>query len=421
MIRKLRTKFIIIAMTAFIVSTVILVCAINLVNYYFVDVELTQIVEAIASNDGKMPVPPRPVKRENDESDGQQNHDFFRGYRAEMAYETRYFVLHEHEDGSKDVELARIATLTKESALELADRILKENKTIGFYDDYKYLVQSKSDGGKILVVMDAESRLSAVKKLAMISGGTALFGIILMFVFIAVFSKRAIKPVLESSEKQKQFITDASHELKTPLTVIATNMDILAMDLGENEWVQGTQKQVSNLRKLVNHLVSLSRLEEEKTPIMHATFDLERAILEVTEAFGGMAEFEGKQFGCEIQSGLSIKGDENATRQLIAILCDNAVKYAKAQGEIKVTAYKKGKKTVMDISNDCEEKVEEEVLGRLFERFYRADAARTKEEGRGGYGIGLAIAKAIVEKQGGKIRVKQDTDLKIHFTVTLPS
>lgn len=413
MIRKVRTKFILIAMTAIIICTTVIVATINLVNYYNVDRDLTQIVSAIAENGGIIPLPGGNPSKGPDAM-----HNPFLGFREEMAFETRFFIANQFKDGSIRVELTRIATLSEDDAKALAEVILNTNKAVGYYDDYKYAIKDMPDGGKILVVMDAESRLSAVRKLASISVATALLGILVMFVFIAFFSKRAIAPVIESSEKQKQFITDASHELKTPLTVIATNMDVLSMDIGKNEWVDGTKKQVASLRKLVNNLVSLSRLEEENAPVILEEFDLSKAVLEAAEPFIGMAEYEGKELITDIEENIRVKGDEGAVRQLVGIFCDNGVKYAKDEGKIQVDLHRKGKKVKLVFSNDCSEKVEEETLRRLFERFYRADASRTRDGKKTGYGIGLAIAKAIVEKQGGKLSVRQDDDLRIHFTVT---
>jgi len=484
MIKKLRRKFILIAMTAIIVCTSILVVAINLVNYYRVDYEITRMVQSIAENDGQIPsrpdIPggagdferetqPRPEERmipdeavsgepnaglpeseqedDNDKSGsvGQsQDHqtespgensrtdisienarpdspampgNVFGGYRPEMAYETRFFVVHIDADGTKEAQLTRVATVSEEEALELASGILMKKKTTGYYNDYKYFQKDTQTGGKIVVIMDCETRLAAVRNLAVISIVTALCGIAAMFVFIAFFSKRAIKPVIESSEKQKQFITDASHELKTPLTVISANMDVLAMDLGDNEWVNGTQKQVSNLRRLVNNLVSLSRLEEENTPVIAETFDLSRAATEAAEPFAGMAEFEGKNFEFHVQQHVEMKGDESAIRQLTGIFCDNAVKYASEGGTIELTVKKQGKHAVLIVANSCEERVDEATLSRLFDRFYRGDASRNKDGGKSGYGIGLAIAKAIVEKQGGKVSASQEPDGKMAFKV----
>lgn len=410
-------------MTAMIVCTSLLVAAINLANYYHVDHEITQIVRLIADNDGKLPT--RLQMQDGTDAwnmkkqfgKGKMQDHVFGDFRMETAYETRFFIVHVGSDGTREIQLTRIASVTEEDAGRMTDVVLAGSRTIGYYNDYKYLKQETGNGCELVVFMDCTTRLDAVRSLARISFVTALAGILAMFFLIAFFSKRAIRPVIESSEKQKQFITDASHELKTPLTVIAANMDVLSMDLGENEWVIGTQRQVSNLRRLVNHLVSLSRLEEENTPLVTELFDLSKAAWEASEPFAGMAEFEGKSFTYHIQEHVEMKGDEGAVRQLIGIFCDNAVKYASDNGSIELTVTKQGKHAVLCISNSCEELVDETALQRLFDRFYRADASRSREDGKSGYGIGLAIAKAIVEKQGGKVSAKQNKDKTMIFRV----
>lgn len=450
MIRKVRRKFIILAMIAIIACTTMLVVTINLANYYQIDLETTDILKSIAANNGQFPVnipdsdgsdtqnkTNTDTKTSGNTSDTDMNvssnmgkapntsGDFFPKtsqslFSLETQYETRYFTVRINSDGTMQTDLAHIVTVDETTAEKMVEEVQTRDKKIGYIDNFKYYISTTSDGNIYVVMMDCQSRIASISSLATTSGIVAVFGILAMFLFITLMSKRVIRPVIESMEKQKQFITDASHELKTPLTVIATNMDILTMDLGENEWVGGTQKQVSNLRRLVNNLVSLSRLEEESTKLIMENFNLSRAVQETAEPFASMAEYEGKSFTFQIDDNIEIQGDESAVRQLTGIFCDNAVKYSSQQGDIKLTVARQGKKAVLVISNQCDEMVEEHSLGRLFDRFYRADAARSKENGKTSYGVGLAIAKAIVEKQGGRITVTQDKEkyitFKVHFS-----
>ena len=420
MIRNLRKKFIIIAMSAIIVCTTLLVLSINLVNYAQMDREVSAIVSRIAENNGHFPGNMTEEGKEFQQDEARMGPDPRIRQTRELENETRFFVVHYGKNGEVFADTAKVRAVTEESAKTMAaDVTAKSGKDTGYYDGYRYLIRTMEDGSSIVVFMDCESRLASVKTLAVISLAVEGVDILLMFLIIALYSKKAIQPVLESSEKQKQFITDASHELKTPLTVIATNMDILSMDLPENEWVEGTKKQVTSMRKLVNNMVSLSRLEEESNEMETVNFDFTAAVEESAEPFVSMAEFQGKEFTLNVEPGLSFCGDESAIRQLMGILCDNAVKYAGGKGNINCLAKKKGKKIFLDLSNDCDETVEPAAIARLFDRFYRADPARSKEGGKRGYGIGLALAKAIVEKQGGKITAHQDKDFRMHFTVEL--
>ncbi len=429
MIRTLRKKFIIIAMSAIVICTTLLVLSINLVNYYQTDLEVSAILSRIADNNGHFPadmtetdkIPPdgEPVEEKQDLQMKEMQDPRIRQTR-ELENETRFFVVHYGKNGDVVTNLSKVRAVTEEEALELAELVMeKPGKTTGYEDNYKYLIRTLGDGGSIVVFMDCESRLASIKSLALISLAVEGIGVLVMFLIIALYSRKAIQPVLESSEKQKQFITDASHELKTPLTVIATNMDILSMDLPENEWVEGTKKQVVSMRKLVNNMVSLSRLEEENHEMEAVNFDFSAAVEEAAEPFVSMAEFKGKEFTLDVEQNLTFCGDENAIRQLFGILCDNAVKYVGGDGRINCLVKKKGKKIILDLSNDCDEAVEPAAIARLFDRFYRADPARSKEDGKRGYGIGLALAKAIVEKQGGKITAHQEKDLRMHFVVEL--
>lgn len=435
MIKKVRRKFIIISMAAIIVCTILLVAAINLVNFYQVNQENQEILQSIAGNDGKFPefgpaeAGMTPGNNKGTTADaGKIPEDPAAGmaggrklFAAEAAYETRFFTVRYKGGEVLDVNLRNIASVDREAALSIAKEIRAQGHTSGYFGYYKYYISENTTELTTVVVMDCETKFYGIRSLALTSLFIAMTGIFLMFLIIALCSKRIIQPVIESTEKQKQFITDASHELKTPLTVIATNMDILQMDLGKNEWVEGTKKQVKNMRNMVNQMVSLSRMEEENQERILSSFEISKAVRETAEPFAAMAEFEGKQFTLTVAEHLNLKGDEAAIRQLTTILCDNAVKYTEEAGEIQLSLYQtsNGRKVVLELCNTCPEKIDEKTLARLFDRFYRADAARSKENGKSSYGIGLAIAKAIVEKQGGKISVKQDKENRITFKIVL--
>ncbi|MCR5716044.1 MAG: HAMP domain-containing histidine kinase [Lachnospiraceae bacterium] len=410
MIKRVRKRFIMIAMIAIIICTTILVVTINLVNFIQVDQQVDRILNSIANNNGVFT--PKPGSMLGMGGRG--------GAPQEMQYETRYFSVKIGTDGSMQTELTHIASVDEDAAIALAQEALEDNVGLTSYiDTYKYIVYSGKDGETSVTFIDCESRIKMLRSLALSSLGIEGVGVLVMFLIIFFSSKRAIQPVIESSEKQKRFITDASHELKTPLTVIATNMDILTMDLGDNEWVQGTQKQVSNLRRLVNNLVSLSRLEEENTMLAEEKFNLSKAVRESAEPFMSMAEFDGCTVKMEIPEAVQITGDESMVRQLATILCDNAVKYVSKGGDIGVKVEKHGRRAVLEVSNSCDDEIPKETLKRLFDRFYRADESRTKEHGKSSFGIGLSIAKAIVEKRGGKISAMQDTTRRVTFRAEL--
>ncbi len=235
---------------------------------------------------------------------------------------------------------------------------------------------------------------------------------------MALFSRRAIKPLVENAVMQKQFITDAGHELKTPLTVIAANMDVLALETGENEWVQSTKKQVANMRGLVNELIYLSRLDEEDAKLKREDVDLSKLAREAAEPFVGMAEFSGKSMAVDVEDGVRVTGDAAALHRLVSILCDNAVKYAPEGDAIAVTLKRDRRGVALTTENGLAAPLSPEALTHLFDRFYRADESRSRESG--GYGIGLSVARAIAEKHGGRLAARQSEDARrIRFTCRL--
>ena len=230
------------------------------------------------------------------------------------------------------------------------------------------------------------------------------------------FSKKAIEPTIKSVEKQKQFITDASHELKTPLTVIATSLKVLELEVGRQKWIDKVQAQTEKLSELVNDLVSLARLDEEKPPLRFARFDISAVALETAESFRDFAAARGHVLEVEAPPGLFCFGDEYAVRQLVSILLDNAVKYADDGSTIRLGLEKSKKGAELRTSNFCAG-LDGAELDKLFDRFYRPDRSRSKQTG--GFGVGLSIARGIVEAHKGSIRAECPEEGVIQFVVTL--
>lgn len=204
-----------------------------------------------------------------------------------------------------------------------------------------------------------------------------------------------------------------------PLTVISVNMDVLSMDIGQNEWVQGTQKQVANMRKLVNELVYLSRLDEADSHLEMSVVNLSSVVRDVVEPFEGMAEFSGKTLMVNAENDIIINGDEAALRRLVSTLCENAVKYASVDSEIQISMSRSVKSILFSTENPMKEPLGVDTLSHLFDRFYHGDKSRSKEESSG-FGIGLSIARAITEKHGGTIKavIKENNRLQIVCKLT---
>ena len=260
--------------------------------------------------------------------------------------------------------------------------------------------------------------MDAFRSFLFASIAISLLGYIVVLLLIAFFSDRIVRPIAESYEKQKRFITDAGHELKTPLTIISADVDVLAMDLGENEGLEDIQKQTKRLTALTNELVFLSRLEEADSPLSLVEFPFSEAVSEAASSFQALAQTQNKDFQCHIQPMLSLKGDERAIQQLVNILLDNALKYSPEGGVVRLRAEKQNKTLLLSVGNTTEEPLSKEQLPLLFERFYRTDPSRSAQTG--GYGIGLSVAKAIAEAHNGKIQARTEDGSFLLITISFP-
>ena len=337
-----------------------------------------------------------------------------------LISESSWFsVSFDESDRQRNLNLQSMNDADEETAVALAEQAIQSGKTSAIFQDYLYQVQTTANGGKTVYFLDCETKLAAVRTLAVISALACVGGIALAFLIVALASKKAVEPTIRNIERQKQFITNAGHELKTPLTVISTNMDLLQMETQDNQWIRSTQKQTALLRRLVDELVYLSRMEEENATLSMENLNLSSLISETAEPFATMAEFNGLQFTMDVENDLRIVGDQSSIQRLVSILCDNAVKYATENGTIAIGAKAEGRNVVLTVANDVAAPLTQDQCGRLFDRFYRADPSRSKEK-QSGFGIGLSIAAAIAEKHGGSIAAAMQAENTLTITCRLP-
>ncbi len=247
----------------------------------------------------------------------------------------------------------------------------------------------------------------------------SLLGLLSVLVLLLVLSRRIVKPLAESYEKQKQFITDAGHELKTPMTIISADADLAEMECGENQWLTDIRRQTQRLTALTHDLIYLSRMEEEQPKLQRIDFPLSDVTEEMAQSFQALARSQGKAFSLQIQPMLSFTGDEKAIRQLLSILLDNALKYSPAGGQLELKLEKQGRTVLLAVSNTASQPVESGKLAHLFDRFYRTDQSRSTETG--GYGLGLSIAKSIVLAHKGKIRAESPDPRTLTVIIHLPA
>ncbi len=407
MLKKMRWRFIGAAMAAFTAVVLTLLCFVNIWNYFSMtrqqDATLDRLLEV---DQQKTDIPAGEITPPFENMDR---------FSPEVPYMIRFFSVHFSEDGTVGrVNQNYIASISEVDAETYADTVLSYGKTHGYESGYRYLV-SHENTETVILFLNSERELQTMHSLLWITLAIAGFCLVVVFGLVILFSRRAITPYLKNMEAQKQFITNASHELKTPLTAISTSADVLAMEHDDDEWVHNIQTQAGQLSKLITNLVTLSRLDEEDPFPARADFSLSDALWEISEPFGSLSQAKEKTYSQDIADGLSMTGDRAAIQQMVSILLDNALKYSPDGGSISLTARRSGKKTEIAVSNTVDT-VQCTDTSRLFDRFYRADESHSSTVS--GTGIGLSIAKATVQAHGGKIFANQSGNT-ITFQVLL--
>jgi signal transduction histidine kinase len=450
MIKTLRRKFIGIAMGSMALVLILLIGGMNMMNYRSMISDTDMRLNILADNSGRFPVnmpseptPTNPDKAISesplqtpsisgeydvpDTSDNADHNNLFNSHNfkrlsAEAPYDTRFFtVVIKNDDTIVSVDTGKIAAVSTSEAAEFARTLQGQKKEFGFLDNYRYRIISvdgtNNERNTMYIFLDCERELNSFKNSLISSISTSVLGMLLVFILVVYFSKLLVRPVAESYDKQKQFITDASHELKTPLTIIDANTEVLEMETGENEWTKSIHNQISRLNSLTKQLVFLSRMDEgNSASFTMLDFSLSDAVEETAESFKAVATTAGKNLTCSVTAGLSINGDEASIRQLVSLLLDNAIKYSSEHGSIELTLKANGRNKILTVWNTADN-VSAGKLDILFDRFYRADSSRSSKAG--GFGIGLSVAKAIVTAHKGKITAKSEDGKSILFTVIM--
>ena len=431
MIKKLQWNFIIVAMSSIFAVLVVLIGALNVASYINLIDKADAILDVLVENDARFPkmkALPEDVLEEMeefletetppaDEEIGKFGRRDERDWMsAETPYETRFFTVKIDENATvHTVDTGKIAAIDTAAAISYAKQIYESGKERGFIDVYRYRMVEK-DAEYMIIFVDRSRESASFHMLMQMSVLLSIVGMLAVFCLVYVFSKKVFKPVEISYQKQKRFITDASHELKTPITIISANVELLEMEFEDNAWTKSIQHQVQRLTSLTEQMVMLSRMDEEGGEKSFARFALSEAVADTADAFVPLARAQEKELELQIEEGLFLEGDEKQIRQMISLLLDNAVKYSSEKGQIWLSLKRKGKRHQIVVQNTVEE-IEPGNLDILFERFYRLDSSRNSQTG--GSGIGLSIVKAIVERHGGKVNAKSDDGktLKIEIMI----
>lgn len=403
MIKKLRKKFIWIAMCSVVLVLGAIIAVINVINYSKINGYSDKVMSVLIENEGVFPqeIPVRPGKG-NDIS-------------PETPFEARFFtVLINGEGEAINCNTNKIAAISRETAEEYAKELSSAGKTKGMYDDYKFQAKKTADE-TLYIFLDCTREMTSFRNFLQASVLISLGGVALVFILVILLSRLALKPVEESYQKQKHFITNVSHDIKTPLTVIGAETEILEMENGESEWTKEIRNQIRRLTSLTDKLVFLSRMEEELKPELKE-FDLSETFTETLRPYEACAEAKGLGLLAQCQPGVFYTGNEEMLRQAIALLLDNAVKYTSERGMISATLKRTAKGIELRFRNDAEN-IKQGDLEELFERFYRIEGSRNSDTG--GHGIGLSVVKAIVTAHKGKISAYSADGESIEIVIIL--
>lgn len=419
MISKLKKKFIGYTMCAVIAIFTVIILGINGLNLFRTVNELDLITQIIINSDGHLhrnqtkPPSQFPDNREPYSS----REERFINNNKEMPFATRFFLV--RLDGDMNIlelNTENIASIEKEQAEKISEELVKKHKSSGWYDFMRYRF-AETDSGYSLAVLDATAQIKTLLSVLGITLSVSAAATAVLFVIIYNIAGRVIRPISESYEKQKQFITDAGHELKTPLTAISANSEILKMTYGENEWSDAIERQTEKMRRLIIQLISLSKMDENAVLPAVEPFSLSDAAYDTADAFKSIAARRSIAIITEIEGGITISNDENAIRQIISIIMDNAVKYCSEGGtislELKNEKHFFGKNRIsFIIANDYPDTDSFEP-DKVFDRFYCGDKSHTSEVS---FGLGLSIAASLAKNCG--IVIKADkADGRVIFTL----
>lgn len=410
MIKKLKRKFILLTMTSLFALLLVIVAGMNIMNYTSVVAEADDILSILTKNGGDFPDIKNIAPDSNGTAPDHTNTitEFTGGFgkkhmSPEVPFESRYFSVQFDSSGSVVfADTGKIAAIDKETAISYAQSVYNDTNGKGFVKDFRFKVTQNSEGLRI-TFLDCGRKIDAFYRFLLFSLIMSAIGYVIVGIIVIIMAGKIIRPISESYEKQKRFITDAGHEIKTPLTIINANADILEDELGiDNECLQDIQVQTARLTELTNDLVYLSRMEEQKETLTLIEIPASDLILEMVNTFRAPAMSQRKKIQTTIQPMLTIKGDTKSIEKLVSILMNNALKYSPEGSDIFVTFEQNKKQVIFSVENTSCYTVEQENLAHVFDRFYRADSSRNSETG--GHGIGLSMANAIMDAHKGSIK-----------------
>lgn len=411
--KKMRLKMIGIVfasvVAAFMVMTIILVMCFGAYRNRQAD----QITAMISENNGTVP---QLKDYKQQQKNSQSFERYFNNYNEDSAYRTRFFRIFLDEDKKvTNVNMDHIAAVDEKKAVRMTKMAMLRRGKVGLVGSYRYRKEYKDGQVRSIIFLDCKENQSFYHLAVTITITVSTLLTCLITVIFAIASKRAVRPFEINSNRQKQFITDASHELKTPLAIISANAEVLQYKGDGNEWTQNIIDQTKHMGKLINQLLVLAKLDEVQEKSEKQEADLKLLLEETTRPFEEVATQKKVTLKLHLEEGVTIRVNREQIAQLVSILTENAAKYVNDGGKIVWRLTKTQHGAVLVVKNTTEKELPD--TKRMFDRFYRSDSSRSSKTG--GQGIGLSIAKKIVDSHKGSITAKAG-DGMVTFRVSLP-
>lgn len=411
MVRKLRIKLISITLCVLLIMVGVILITLNVYMRADSRRQTRALLSMVTEYDGAPMPPGRPPSPEEEIPE-------MLGPEPVLSRFTRFFYAKVNADGEIiEINRDRMLELPQDEAERYVHAILEKASAEGFIEDLQYYVAEKPYG-RMIALAERGAELGMLARLTRVSLWSAGFGGVLLLFFVILVSDWAVRPVKLTLDKQKAFISDASHELKTPLTIIQTSADVLENSIGPVRWLLTIRAQALRMSVLVKDLLTLARTEAGEIEKPHARLNMSQAALNATLEFESLAYEAKKTLRHDIAPNVFFSGVEDDIARLFSILIDNAIVHSRENAEITVKLAQKGRNICFSVYNTGND-VPDADLQRLFERFYRSDSSRSRDTG--GYGLGLSIAHAIAAGHRGKIQVTGEQGKWILFEAVFPS
>lgn len=413
MIKTLQKKFVVTAMIAVSVLLIALLGALNIGNAIISSRQTDALLSSLLTSE--IPHSPEPLQSKP----GKHRDNLFDPPLTEDSrLSARYFMVMLDTQGEiLQVETSRIASVSAQEAREMAQQAYRTGKSEGLLGTFLY--RSATAYGMqnpVYVFLDVSSQTYAVIRVLLLSVMIGLICWGLMLLLVILLSKKALRPIAANMERQRQFVTDAGHEIKTPLSIILANTEAMELFSGQTKWSRNIREQTVRLNGLMQDLLSLSKIDERSFDQTRTLLNASQLLEETVEMFRQSMELRNVTLTKQIVPDVTVSANQELLTRLFSILMDNASKYTSENGTVTVSLSGSGNAMHLTVQNDCDE-LPDCPPDKLFDRFYRADAARTQSGG--GYGIGLSAAQSIAEVHNGTITAQYTGEHTIAFTVRI--